>query len=226
MALQIVQQLQYHLEVHLSLLRWIFYEDYWDLTTGTTFDGYVSNNPCLRQQQYGASSNIYFTHNNDEQPPYPTSKGWFSLRDDVYVFASGVDFSNSHQMSIEFEIFPVDTYYNMEVYPYEDANPSTRMHIDFTFFGTYSYRPYSSTKGLKLAVRQWNKVFISVTIMDVSNSIKVAVYAEPLLSSSASSVSPNTFLINGVTSDMLSASKLNLSIKNAHVSFNQDLSKI
>ena len=37
------------------------YENYWDLTQGTTYDGFVSKNPCKRRQELNLP-NVYFTH--------------------------------------------------------------------------------------------------------------------------------------------------------------------
>ena len=85
------------------------YENYWDLTQGTTFDGKQVKNPCKRRQQLGLD-NVYFTNKITDQAPFTTDQGWFSLQSYPYLFAENVDLSNTHQFTVEFEMYIVNPY--------------------------------------------------------------------------------------------------------------------
>ena len=133
------------------------------MTQGTTFINYLSNNPWLRRQELGLSD-IYFTYDNNVPPPYPTGRGWFVLNKNTNVYANGVDFSYSHQLTFEIEIFPIDPNFSFTFYPYEDWNNHNRMYIEFKKSGTYTYNPYSYSSGVALTAQKWNKVSLNKTL--------------------------------------------------------------
>ena len=142
------------------------YENYWDLTQGTTYSGTASRNPCKRRQQLGLS-NTYFTHKATEQPPFPTDQGWFSLQRDSYIFAENVDLSNTHQFTVEFEMFLIDPYYYVIFYLNQDWSNLGR-YISFTNYYSYyyGYNVYtytyvmsaSATSSIYLSKQRWYKV--------------------------------------------------------------------
>ena len=111
------------------------YENYWDLTQGTTFDGFVSKNPCKRRRELNISD-VYFTHKSTEQPPFPTSQGWFSLYPNTWVFAENVDLSNTHQFTVEFEYYPIEYYYQIQFHLYNSSTTN--------YMRVYSKMYYSS----------------------------------------------------------------------------------
>ena len=130
------------------------YENYWDLTQGTTFDGFVSKNPWKRRQQLGLS-NLYFTQKSSEKSPYPTSQGWFSLYSNTLLFAENIDLSNSHQFTVEFEYYPIDNYYQIQFNLYSSSVTNfmkvttsnsdyyrPRADINFLSYSYYSYFYY------------------------------------------------------------------------------------
>ena len=85
-----------------------FYEHYWDLKTGTTYDGFKSVNPWLRNQEIGLTSN-YFSFDKNAYPIYPTEKGWFTFNSSTQLSTNNLDFKDSHQFTLEFEVFPIDS---------------------------------------------------------------------------------------------------------------------
>ena len=53
------------------------YENYWDLTTSTSFNRNAMINPCKVRASTGPT-NLYFTKSSTEdKPPFPTNQGWF-----------------------------------------------------------------------------------------------------------------------------------------------------
>ena len=84
------------------------YENYWDLTTNTTFDGTHVLNSCLRYLEYGASE-LYFGGYRPQTPPIPTDNGWIQLYapSDFTIWADSVPFGNAHQLTVQFDMFSI-----------------------------------------------------------------------------------------------------------------------
>ena len=84
------------------------YENYWDLTTNTTFNGTHVLNSCLRYLEYGASD-LYFGGYRPETPPIPTDNGWIQLYapNDFTIWADNVPFGNAHQLTVQFDMFSI-----------------------------------------------------------------------------------------------------------------------
>ena len=93
------------------------FENYWDLTQGTTYNGFVSKNPCKRIQELNLpnQNNVYFTHIDTDISPFPTDQGWFILYYNSDIITDSIDLSDTHQYTIELEFYPIEKYYNFKV---------------------------------------------------------------------------------------------------------------
>ena len=133
------------------------YEHYWDLTQNNGFDGFNVINPWLRNKELGISD-LNFVTKPGTPSVYPSQRGWITLSDKSYIYSNPVDFSDSHQISIQFEIFiAAPTFYTV-VYPLETWGNSNPMTYIFTERYTVVYQPYLVTYAVVLQPFKWNQV--------------------------------------------------------------------
>ena len=55
--------------------------------------------------------------------PFPTNQGWFILYYNSDIITDSIDLSDTHQYTIELEMYPIEYYYNFKVIMnYETTN--------------------------------------------------------------------------------------------------------
>ena len=135
------------------------YEHYWDLSQNTQTIGTNLKNPWLRMQEYG-SSNVYFTGDSNGEQTYASNLGWLMLNSNTWVFSEDIDFNDSHQISIQFEVFPLTPTFSFEVYPFESdySSKTNRMVFTFTETQTIVSNPTLAAAGVVLQAQKWNQV--------------------------------------------------------------------
>ena len=133
------------------------YEHYWDFTQNNGFDYLNIVNPCLRNRELRLSD-LNFVTVPGTPSVYPTQRGWFTLSNQSYVNSGPVSFSDSHQMSIQFEIFISTPTFSFAVKPLGTSSNSNP--IEFWFNERYSavINPSLSTSGVRLQSFSWNQV--------------------------------------------------------------------
>lgn len=199
------------------------YEHYWDLTQNNDVSGKYVKNPCLRNREIGAGE-VYFTSQTDGDLSYPTNLGWFVLNPNSWIYSEPISFGNSHQMTMEFEIFPLEPTFSIEVYPYEVDFPSktNRMKFVFTQSSTTVVNPSLTATGVLLQAQKWNQVswkshsmqvFICLGFTEVANTMRVSIYSRVLVASSVTSQTPSSFMSDVATSTYkISGNQIKLSI--------------
>lgn len=111
---------------------------------------------CLRQQELPTPVYKKFKSEPSEEPPYPTEHGWFSQFRDVTLLTDNLDFSDSNQLSIEFEVFPLTPYYGFYVYTYFDD--VEKAGYGFTFQWSAFVAAWQKLDSFKIEEHKWNKV--------------------------------------------------------------------
>ena len=110
-------------------------------------------------QEYG-SSNVYFTSDSNGEQTYASNLGWLMLNLNTWVFSEDIDFNDSHQISIQFEVFPLTPTFSFEVYPFESdySSKTNRMMFTFTETQTIVSNPTLTAAGVVLQAQKWNQV--------------------------------------------------------------------
>ena len=114
-------------------------------------------------QEYGAS-NVYFTSDSDGQQTFASNLGWLMLSPGTWTYSDNISFDDSHQISIQFEVFPLTPTFSFDVYPYEAdfAAKTNRMKFTFTETQTIVSNPALATTSVVLQSQKWNQVQIFI----------------------------------------------------------------
>lgn len=162
------------------------HENYWDLTTGTTFNDTHVVNACLRTKDINGTD-VNFHNEQVQYPPVPTSRGWILLDNlETAQFRSDhLPFDNSYQFTIEFEVMPSYSSFVIKVSPYENIVTTGRMEFNFREGGLTVAQPSKSSTNIKLIAKSWNRVFITYRYSYNLDELIITVYHCPVQDSGA-----------------------------------------
>ena len=80
-----------------------------------------------------------------------------------------ISLDGSHQMTFQFEIFPIDPQFSFNFYPYEVTDKSNRMSIQFAFNWTNLSNPNFNSASYMIKPQQWNRVSILIKVKLIRN---------------------------------------------------------
>ena len=79
--------------------------------------------------------------------PFPTDQGWFILYYNSDIITDSIDLSDTHQYTVELELYPIEKYYNFKVMMNYGTSSQLVVSIDFkhsrwTYYYCGSYYCY------------------------------------------------------------------------------------
>lgn len=111
---------------------------------------------------------------------YPGQNWWLTTQEESYLISEPLELLDSHQFSIEFEVFPIEPTFRFSVIFIEDwANPNP-MKITFSDWYIRFDNPYSFRDGSRIKAQKWTRITITLSRLESSNRSSVTVYYEDL----------------------------------------------
>ena len=74
--------------------------------------------------------------------PFPTNQGWFILYYNSDIITDSIDLSDTHQYTIELEMYPIEYYYNFKVIMNYETNSQLIVEFNFLNYRCSHYDDY------------------------------------------------------------------------------------
>lgn len=103
---------------------------------------------------------MYFEQDVSEDPPYPSDQGWFSLYEKTWLSSQDLNFDNSNQYSVMFEVFPIAKGFAMDLEPTFDGTAKTK--FEFDWFITNTFSPWIKANAVQVEKHKWNRVSLPI----------------------------------------------------------------
>jgi hypothetical protein len=101
---------------------------------------------------------VYFYNKPDKKAVYPTEHGWLDVHDKNWLQSDPIDFSDSPQFTVVFEVFPLTSWFGLKLFPYHNNEDIFPTHFGFAHWSTYVQHPWNPSGAVKLEAKKWNRV--------------------------------------------------------------------
>ena len=150
--------------------------------------------------QTALGSNVYFKQKLNTPAVYPAQNGWITSYDNSYLITDPLEFQDSHQVSIEFEVFPAHPSFMFDVLLLEDWWNPNPMKISFSNWYTRIDNPYMFTEDFKVKAQKWTRIVITLCRLETPNQTRVSIYTEVMTAYGSTPASIDNFEYDFLTS--------------------------